>query len=315
MDRSSMNVLPATLDVAISNQNYRQPDAAQIAARTKFGIPDPEAPLCVAYGMGVDSTAMLVAMRRAGVRPDLITFADTGDELPETYAYYAVISAWCERVGFPPVVVVRYAGKHGRYNTLEENCLANKTLPSLAFGGKGCSLKFKAAVQNGYRQSWAPAKAWWALHAGPKVGRKRAMPTRKVVVCIGYDAGPKDSKRGAVLDDARYVYAYPLRALGWDRPRCEAEIAAEGLPVPMKSACAYCPSRTPAELTYIVINHPTIADRIVRMETVAEPNLTAIKGLWRNGCKGTRGSVAKPAKMSDYIASERRRLNIVKEAG
>ena len=39
----------------------------------------------VCYGGGVDSTAMLIAMRDQGIRPDLITFADTGAEKPETY--------------------------------------------------------------------------------------------------------------------------------------------------------------------------------------------------------------------------------------
>lgn len=62
--------------------------------------------LVVAYGMGVDSTAMLVGLHQRGVRPDLILFADTGGEKPETYAYLPIIQAWLERVGFPPVVVV-----------------------------------------------------------------------------------------------------------------------------------------------------------------------------------------------------------------
>ena len=34
-------------------------------------------PLMVAYGMGVDSTAMLVGLHARGIRPDAILFADT----------------------------------------------------------------------------------------------------------------------------------------------------------------------------------------------------------------------------------------------
>ncbi len=35
-------------------------------------------PLVVAYGMGVDSTAMLVGMAARGERPDLVVFAEHG---------------------------------------------------------------------------------------------------------------------------------------------------------------------------------------------------------------------------------------------
>lgn len=295
-------------------------EPSQVAARAAFGISDPRAPLCVSYGMGVDSTAMLVAMWRAGVRPDLITFADTGDEKPETYAYLAVINAWLESIGFPTVVVVRYSdyAKHSRYATLYDNCIANKTLPSLAFGGKGCSLKFKAEVQNKYRAKWTPAREWWAsgekrrVEMTTKKGKTKRVVEyeRRVIVCIGYDDGAKDSKRGGVVADGRYTYDYPLRRLHWDREQCEREIAAAGLPVPPKSACFYCPSTTPAELAELVDRHPDLADKILAMEANAAPKLTKIQGLWRNGCKGTRGGMAKPGAMSVFI-KERRALAVL----
>lgn len=40
-------------------------------------------PLTVAYGMGVDSTAVLVGMKKRGQRPDKILFADVGAEKQE----------------------------------------------------------------------------------------------------------------------------------------------------------------------------------------------------------------------------------------
>jgi hypothetical protein len=254
-------------------------------------------PLCIAYGMGVDSTAMLVGLHARGIRPDLITFADTGGEWPETYAYLEVINAWLGRVGFPKVTVVHYQGKHGRYNTLEENCLANRTLPSLAFGGKGCSLKFKTAPQNAYRAKWPPARAAW------KAGRK-------VVVAIGYDCGKSDGRRSTLKETRRYAYRYFLREWGWDRERCAREILAAGLPLPRKSACWFCPATKPHELATLVDRHPDLADRIIAMEAAAAPHLTSIEGLWRKGCKGTRGSVAKPGSMSVFIR-ERRALRVV----
>ena len=50
-----------------------------------FATPGARSPLVVSYGAGVDSTAMLVGLRRLGVVPDAVLFADTGGEKPATY--------------------------------------------------------------------------------------------------------------------------------------------------------------------------------------------------------------------------------------
>lgn len=255
----------------------------------------PGIPIVVAYGMGVDSTAMLVEMSRRGMRPDLIMFADTGGEKQETYDYYAVIQDWLASVGFPSLTVVRYVPRDFKnwppYYSLGENCLTNGTLPSLAFGFKSCSQKWKVAPQNKYCERWQPARRCWSV--GWKV--------RKL---IGYDSSPADRRRFAVaneLDDPQYTYEYPLIEWNWDRERCKAEIAREGLPVPPKSACYFCPATKPAELhdfKKIYLRY------IVIMESRAAPRLTAIQGLWRNGVKGTRGGEKKPGRMTDYIRDQ-----------
>src|ERR1700744_6109819 len=106
--------------------------------------PHPDWPLVVAYGLGVNSTAMLVEFAVRKIRPDLILFADTGGEKPETYAYLRGIRLYLARVGFPDVVVVRYRPTRAVYHTLEQQCLHTQTLPSLAHGGKSCSLNYKS---------------------------------------------------------------------------------------------------------------------------------------------------------------------------
>lgn len=68
-----------------------------------------QSPLVVAYGVGVDSTAMLIGMHARGIRPDLIIFANTGDEKPATYAYIPIMKQWLESVGFPLITVVKNA--------------------------------------------------------------------------------------------------------------------------------------------------------------------------------------------------------------
>lgn len=227
--------------------------------------------LAVSYGMGVDSTAMLVGMAARGIRPDVILFADTGGEKAETYAYLGTMNAWLSKVGFPQVTVLQYEARDFKnwpaYYTLEENCLTNGTLPSEAFGFGSCSMKWKQAPQNRWMKTWAPAKTAWA--AGLKVRK-----------AIGYDASPADTKRRCKADkitfkvnkaDAKkYDFWYPLQEWGWDRLRCIREISQAGLPIPLKSSCWFCPNMKQDEISALPAN---LLRRIVVMEARASVRL------------------------------------------
>lgn len=277
--------------------------SAQALARAALDCPDPTAPLVVSYGMGVDSTGVLVLLARAGVVPDAITFADTGGEKPETYDYLPTINAWCVRVGFPEVTVVRYgtaqARNGGAYSTLEENCLVNATLPGIVFGfgggtyGKSCSQKWKVGPQDRWTRRWEPAQAAWKRGA-------------KVVRIIGYDCSPADAKRSTIPDDARYRYWYLLREAGLTRDAIKELIASEGLPVPPKSACWFCPATTPGELREFVAAHPEYVERIVAMERAAVPSLDRkVEGLWGRPVVGRRDpSRARPGSMTEFVTGE-----------
>lgn len=240
-------------------------------------------PFIVNYGGGVDSTAMLIGLHARGERPDLVIFADTGGEKPETYAFVREFSTWLEQHGFPPVTWVRRPksrpSKTGPgYTTLEGNCLQNATLPSLAFGRKSCSLKWKAEPIDMHLRELPDVRAAWARGEKP-------------IKAIGYDAGPADARRGSGRDEcSRFRYRYPLREWGWDREHCEAVIRAAGLAVPLKSACFFCPASKPAELVWLSENHPELLARAIAMEDNARPYLTKIAGLWRRATKTRPGS-------------------------
>ena len=253
------------------------------------------APLVLSYGMGVDSTAVLVGWRGLGLRPDLILFADTGSEHRGTYRYRAVIEDWLVAVGFPPLTVVRYRPRHGRYTTLVEDCLIKGVLPSLAYGSKACSQKWKVGPQNAFLRTWSPALAAWS-HG------------QRLDHAIGYDAGPKDMRRGgegADTDLERFIY--PLREWGWDRTRCEAEIAADAdlcaaaarhgvPPVPPKSACVCCPSTRPCEVDAMAEHEPAGLGAALAVEAAALPTLRRFDGLWR------RSTAARPGSWLAYAA-------------
>lgn len=277
-------------------------------------------PKVVSYGMGVDSTAVLVLLRRSGIRPDLILFADTGGERPTTYAYLAIITEYLKAVGFPPVTVVKYRPKRAEYDTLEANCLAKGMLPSIAYGGHkhGCSLKFKVEVMNRYVANWAVAREAW--RSG-----------RRVVRIIGYDDSDADTKRRVRFEEKdlqaatqraekaskvapsakrrgwmppqheRYTYLYPLQTVHWDREKCITEIEREGLLPPPKSACFFCPSTRPHEIIELVVDFPELAWRVIELEQRAAGKLDVIDGLWGTGSKGVKTGIAKPGSMTEFI--------------
>lgn len=219
----------------------------------------------VSWGGGVNSTAVLVGMAERHERPALILFADTRGEKPETYAFRETLQNWLHWANFPPIVTVANGDKaHYKYKSLEANCLDKKMLPSLAYGYKTCSQKWKRRPQDEYIRAWAPAIAQWERGG-------------KVTQLIGYDAG--EARRAKPFDDPRFELRYPLIEWGWDRDACVAAIQRAKLPVPVKSACFFCPASTKAEILALKANHPALFDRAITMERNA--SLTSIKGLGR----------------------------------
>ena len=243
-------------------------------------------PVVVAYGMGVDSTAMLLGWYARGLPIDAILFADTGSEKPETYAYLPVISEWLARVGYPAVTVLKRASPRAGDTSLYNECVRKSVLPSLAYGGHSCSLKWKVDPQ------WA----WTKRHYGwTQPRRKRGQVERPagtfahgptITKLIGYDAGPADARRvkNAIGKwPPGHLYRYPLIEWGWNREQCIEVIASEGLPVPVKSSCFMCPASKKHEIAWLAENHPLLFQKTLHMERLAiEKGLRTVKGNGRN---------------------------------
>jgi hypothetical protein len=117
-----------------------------------------------------------------------------------------------------------------------------------------------------------------------------------VVKAVGLDAGEdhrltwrrtaaKPSGRPSReewLDRHYFVYWYPLMDWGYDRERCKEVIRVAGLPVPMKSACFFCPASKKAEILWLRDHHPELLERALRIERNAKAKLTSVKGLGRS---------------------------------
>jgi hypothetical protein len=248
----------------------------------------PPPPIVLAYGIGVDSTALLVELDHRGTPPDLVLSADTGVEKPETYAYQSMMSAWMAARGIR-YEVVRYVPKRFKhwppYYDLLSNVLTNATLPSISLGRHSCSLKWKIAPQDSFLKDWAPAREAWSRG-------------QRVIRLIGYDASPADTRRHAhasAITDDRFECRYPLREWGWERSDCIARIERAGLPVPPKSSCFICGAMKPDEVRAL----PAWCLRlIVLVEARAAPRLRTVEGLWR------RSTRTRPGRMTDFIVDE-----------
>jgi hypothetical protein len=250
-------------------------------------------PLMVGYGCGVDSTALLLGLYERDVIPDAILFADTGGEKPETYHFLFRFDTWLSEHGFPflfnewirppgyeepsfrlperrvmrCIQVVRPAA------TLEQRCLDNKMLPSIAYGRRACSERTKQRPQHQWTKHWKPAMDRWA--GGDLVTK-----------LLGYDADEWHRTDNAT-SDGYYRYRYPLVEWGWTRKDCAAAIARAGLPVPIKSACFFCPSSKKQEIFQLQQLHPTLLKRALDMEQNAQENLRTVKGLGRGWSWGS----------------------------
>ncbi|MDA8221483.1 MAG: phosphoadenosine phosphosulfate reductase family protein [Desulfitobacterium hafniense] len=215
--------------------------------------------LLVSYGVGTDSTAMLIEMIKRNVRPDVILFSDTSAERPETYSYLTMFSLFLFSNGFPLVTIVKAPTK------LEEACHKTKSLPALAYGFKTCSLRFKVEPQNKYINHHQLAIETWGKG-------------EKIIKAIGYEYG--EERRAKQSPDKKYTNWYPLIEWEMDRDACIKTIADAGLPQPGKSSCFFCPSMKKSEILELRYSHPGLLKRALDMEQNAE--LTTIPGLGRS---------------------------------
>lgn len=220
--------------------------------------------LSVSFGGGVNSTAMLVEMFRRSMRPDVILFADTGGERPETYGCLKKVSDWCVAHGFPVITTVRHESKKHGDKTLEDECLRSQSLPSIAYGFKRCSLKWKVAPQDKWFNAWDKARDIWSIGG-------------KIQKMIGYDAS--EERRAKIAADEKYAYSYPLIEWGIYREDCVAICNSEGLPT-AKSSCFFCPSMKKWEIRELAKTNPELMERALKIE--ANANLTSVAGLGRS---------------------------------
>lgn len=215
---------------------------------------------------------MLIGLYRRGIPVDLILFSDTGGEQPHTYDFLPIMSQWLSEHGMPEITKVEYTDQNGDRLTLENECLRSGTLPAIAYGYKKCSLKHKVGPQDKFCNHYQPCLDVWAKG-------------KRVTKFIGFDAGEEQRRDHAIvydIVDKKYRKEYPLIDWGWYREDCIIAIEQEGLPLPGKSSCFFCPSMKRHEIRTLYHQHRELYDRAIAIENAAVPNLITVRGLGRD---------------------------------
>jgi len=224
----------------------------------------------VAYGGGTNSTAMLIGFVNRGIKPDLILFADTKGERPDTYTFISIFSKWLTDHDMPEIIFVErgeFTTKVGQVigNGLEKQCIEQKVLPSLAYGYRGCSDQYKIRPQHRYISKIEKVQELWKQK-------------KSIVKYIGYDND--EWYRLRTSNDPKYENKYPLIEWKWGRKECVKAIEKAGLPQPKKSSCFFCPAMRKSEILAMNKIFPDLVQRAIKIEENAE--LDSIKGLGRN---------------------------------
>lgn len=219
----------------------------------------------VSFGGGVNSVAMCLGLVDMGFSPDAIIFSDTGGEKPETYEYLKMFSDFLTSKGFPAITVVR----EERF-TLEQECLDGKRLPSLAYGFRSCSDKFKKRPIRRYLKTLPQVLATWEAD-------------EPVMQLIGFSFDEMFRvSRASNDEDKRFFNRFPLVEWAMDRQGCIDIIAKHGLAIPPKSSCFFCPAMKKPEILELREKHPALYARAIAMEQNAHETFTSIKGLGRS---------------------------------
>jgi hypothetical protein len=207
----------------------------------------------VAFGGGVNSVAMLIRMVQEKMPIDYILFSDTLGEKPETYAYFGIMNTYLREHSYPEITVLPPYRPEGLYG----ECIRLNRLPSIVYGFKSCSEKWKR-------------RPYLKFLKGKK----------GIIAYKGFDMD--EEHRVKNYDTKAESVRFPLIEWEMDRMDCVKLIIDSGLQLPPKSACFFCPSSHKDEVFDLYKTNPTLFMSAVAMERNAKASLKKILGLGRH---------------------------------
>ena len=170
----------------------------------------------ISFGAGQNSTAMIIWMKNNNIPVDNIIFADTGNEMPETYEFLKEFKIWCLIKEIPFNIVTSKLGNLKSYYE------SQKLIPYRMF--RHCTHKFKVIPIDNYVKEKYGKKTEIDMYMGISVEEKK--------------------RCDKITGRKPITYHFPLVDENIDRNGCVEIIKKEGLSVPVKSGCYFCPFQT-----------------------------------------------------------------------
>jgi hypothetical protein len=221
----------------------------------------------VAYGGGVQSTALLVLAAQQRLDIGTFLFANVGDdsEHPRTLQYVRAVAApYAARHGIALHELHRYR-RDGSVETLYGRLTRpqSRSLPipvrmsNGAPGTRSCTADFKIVVMG----------RWLKAHG--------ATATNPAVVAVGISLDEWHRAHNRRSHPYETV-TYPLLDRRLDRSACTRIIRDAGLPVPGKSACFFCPFTRPGTFAQMRRDDPDLFARACGLEDLLNARRRAL---------------------------------------
>ena len=188
----------------------------------------------LSFGGGVNSVALMVLLFQQGLPLDEAVFADTGGEVPETYEYLKVARKYLAARGVGLTVLCK------KGDSLYDTAWRRQVFPSAIW--RWSTRDFKVApIHRYYREVGGHVNQYLAI-AYDEVHRV------------------KDSRVDYV------THLHPLVDRRITRACCVEIIEKEGLPVPTRSSCFFCPFNSAERWRWIHDRHPALYEKAVALE-------------------------------------------------
>ena len=212
----------------------------------------------IAYGGGVQSTALVVLASQGKIDFPTALFSNVGDdsEHPATLDYVRnVATPWANNRGMA-IFELHRTRRTGKRETLwQELHRDDRTInipirmPEGMPGNRNCTGTHKIKV----------VSRWLREHGATK--------DDKATVAIGISTD-EYHRAGRRYEQPREVAVYPLLDLDLSRQDCANIIHRAGLPVPPKSSCFFCPFHKPSHWAEMRRDEPDLFQKSVDLETM-----------------------------------------------
>jgi hypothetical protein len=190
----------------------------------------------LSFGAGVNSVALMIRLLQTEEPLDEVVFADTGAELPETYAYLPVVEDYLKRHHVPFRILTAQVRGRDLYHT----CWERKVIPSAVWRWSTRDFKVRP-IHRHYRSLDAHINQYLA---------------------IAYD----ELERMKMSRVSYVTNLYPLVDERITRAGCIDLIQQAGLPLPAKSGCFFCPFNSLDRWRWLLENHPDLYEKAILLE-------------------------------------------------